>query len=117
MSSTSKVPRFHQFPRYEKYWPNVYPGDVIISPGTYFWKLEDFFERDVETKCVITQYKPLLVISKISGLISQKDDLVDENLSTFRYEDDVNAATFIVYSISSGLLITYHLTDHRSAAF
>lgn len=118
MTFPTRIPKFHKFKRYERYWPDVIPGDVIISPGTFFYKINDFFERDYNTPTIITQHKPMLVLARIDGYLQQdhsrkitvKKEYVSEDAEINYF--DKNFATFVVYSISSGILITMHMKEN-----
>ena len=80
--------RFHVFERFAKAWPDVYPGDVVISPETIF------YTYDEKENSVITAKKPMLVLSRLDG--------IDHTGATLAN----HASTFIVYSISMGFLVT-----------
>jgi len=93
-----REPQFHVLPRSTVLWNNILPGDVVICPGTMMWKVNDFENRTCNNeheRCVVVQRNPLIVI----GIID---------------EDADGLATFIVFSITMGVLMTKMFRTHRS---
>lgn len=88
-----RLPKFHVFPAWSLAWPDVCPGDVIISPETKFYRYNEFMDRTNETKVVITKQRPLLVLARIDGSVD--GEVLREHYSTF-----------VVFSISKGFLVT-----------
>lgn len=87
------APKFHVFPAYVSAWPDVQPGDVVVSPGSMFYRLFDFIGRDENTSVIVTRRRPMLVLARIDGSID------GERL-------EPHCSTFIVFSISRGFLVT-----------
>ena len=99
-----RLPKFHVFPSYALAWPDVVPGDVIVSPDTRFYRYQDYMERTASTRVVITKFNPLLVLSRIDGSVD--DEVLEPHYSTF-----------VVFSITRGFLVTVmsRLEKHRGA--
>ncbi len=83
-----RAPLFHVFESFARAWPDVCPGDVVISPETVF---QTYDEAAV---AVVTARKPMLVIARLDGR-----DFLGEPTHFL-------ASTFIVYSITRGFLVT-----------
>lgn len=90
-----RAPKFHVFPAYALAWPDVQPGDVIISPEARFFRMNDWYDRDDTTKGIITKFRPMLVLARIDGVFGE---------DALKCSKDT--CTFVVYSISKGFLIT-----------
>jgi hypothetical protein len=78
MSGSKQELTFHVFPPGTHDWSAVTPGDVVVCPGTYAYRLEDFSNVDENTRGLILQQRPLLVLSvtmmsENSGLASDGD--------------------------------------------
>lgn len=84
---------YHTFQTHTYVWPDVVPGDIVISPETVFYRMSDFVGRHRKTRVVITKFKPMLVIARLDHSV---DDVpISEN-----------ASTFIVFSLSQGFLVS-----------
>ena len=87
---------FHVFPRYASSWPNVLPGDVVISPSSVMTRHCDYVRNFAASNSVIVQQKPLIIIAVFdgtgdsSGLYSPQHDMM-----------------FIVYSVTMGVLVCF----------
>ena len=88
-----RQPAWHVFEPWATSWPNVEPGDVVISPETRFYRLNEYIGRTKKTRNIITQHRPLIVIARI-------DKAVDDE----QIPDDYS--TFVVLSVSAGFLVT-----------
>lgn len=64
-----------------------------LGRETRFYPIFDFIGRDENTKVVVTQKKPMLVLARIDGSVD------GEKL-------EPHYSTFVVFSISRGFLVT-----------
>lgn len=83
-------------------WSIVFPGDVIICPGTHMWRYQDALidGLTINTRTIIVQKNPLLVISRLPQTSLDETHMTSELI---RVND--NCATFIVLSPRVGLLV------------
>lgn len=89
------TPAFHVFPRFTGTWTDVKPGDIVISPSAALFRYEDYPTRNDDTRVVIVQKRPLLVLARL-----------DKVLDPLKGEDEIeNLSTFIVFSITAGILM------------
>ncbi len=88
-----RLPKFHVFKGFVLAWPDVLPGDMVISPDTRFYRYQEFMDRDASTGIIVSKHNPLLVLSRIDGAVDGK------NLSEYY-------STFVVFSITRGFLVT-----------
>lgn len=95
-----RAPKFHVFPAYALAWPDVQPGDVVISPESRFYRLFDFIGRDENTKVIVTKRRPMLVLARIDGSVD------GEQL-------EPHYSTFVMFSISRGFLVTVISREER----
>lgn len=96
-----REPRFHVFERFTPRWPDVEPGDVVISPDARTYLFNEFIDRDEASHPVIVKHNPLLVLARL-------DVVVGERLLAGEcgHESPDDLSTFIVLSITRGFLIT-----------
>jgi hypothetical protein len=71
----------------------VVPGDVVVSPDTWFYRYQEFMDRDEDTRCVVTKFNPLLVLARIDGSVDGR-------------KLPPGCSTFVVLSITRGFLVT-----------
>lgn len=95
-----RLPKFHRFKSFAFAWPDVLPGDVVVSPDTRFYRYQEFMDRDENTKCIVTKFNPLLVLARIDGAVD------GENLPP-------HYSTFVVFSITKGFLVTVISREER----
>lgn len=69
------------------------PGDIVIAPEQRFYSYDDYATRNNDTKLVITQKNPMLVLARL-------DKWEDRDAWPEHY------SLFTVFSISRGFLIT-----------
>ncbi len=84
--------KFHTFPAFATSWPNVMPGDIVISPESRFYNYDEYATRDDKTRLVITQKNPMLVIARF--------DKWEDRMPWPDYY-----SMFVVFSISRGFLV------------
>lgn len=95
-----RLPKFHVFKSFPFAWPDVYPGDVVVSPDTRFYRYQEFMDRTDETKVVITKRNPLLVLARVDGAVDGEDL-------------PPHYSTFVVFSITRGFLVTVISREER----
>lgn len=94
------MPKFHRFKSFALAWPDVLPGDVVVSPDTRFYRYQEYMDRDENTRVVITKFNPLLVLARIDGSVD------GEKL-------EPHYSTFVVFSITRGFLVTVMSREER----
>ncbi len=106
LSPEERVPVFHVFQKHAKAWPNVYPGDVVISPGSLVLRWNDYMNDPTDSKIIIVQQKPLIVISVLRGVIetSSRDQKVKKPVM-WEPDEFKTISTFVVYSVTMGILV------------
>ena len=78
-------------------WSGVFPGDVVIAPGSWWYTLSEFVDRNQNTRGIRVAFNPLFVIAR-SPYVHPDQVVIDAmNLRGF--------STFTVYSITQGILI------------
>lgn len=97
-----RLPKFHRFKSFALAWPDVLPGDVVVSPDTRFYRYDEFMDRDENTRPIVTKFNPLLVLARIDGS-------VDGEALAPHY------STFVVFSITRGFLVTVMSREERHA--
>lgn len=95
-----REPKFHVFKSFPLAWPDVLPGDVVVSPNTEFFPYDTFMGRGEGTRVVITKFKPLLVLARIDRAMD------DEKLPDYY-------STFVVFSVSRGILVVVMSREER----
>lgn len=101
-----RSPKFHVFPSYALAWPDVVPGDAVISPDHCLWRLNDFMDRNESTRPVIVKRNPLLVLARIDKVIGAPITSTAPCLSTF-----------VVFSITNGFLVTIMSRTKKQTKF
>lgn len=76
---------FHVFDWGTYAWPDVMPGDGLVSPGTVAYNLDEFPDRGDKTKVYHLRKAPLLVLAICPYVPSSRDPHDDpEQMHAYR---------------------------------